>query len=109
MPPYRFAETISKVENPTLLNYGFLDGGFYYAADAVPNCKFFCTLNINAPDMWAMQRECIEKGEVDFVITRHYPLDRYSPRTNQYKLVDQTTFRFEGVDFTYYLYQKTTE
>lgn len=108
LPAYQFAEIIKTVENPKILNYGFLDGGFYYAADVEPTCKFFCTLNINAPDMWAMQRECIENGEVDFVITRHYTLNRYSPRADAYELVDQATFWFEGVDFTYYLYQKTT-
>jgi len=107
MPPYQFAKIINTVENPKILNYGFLDGGFYYTADVEPNCKFFCTLNINAPDMWAIQRECIENGDVDFVITRRYTLDRYTPDSSQYTCVDEATFPFEGVDFTYYLYQKT--
>jgi len=106
MPAYRFAQTIKTVENPTLLNYGFLDAGFYFAADVTPNCEFFCTLNINAPDMWAIQRECIENGDVDFVITRRYPLNRYSANSSNYTLVDEATMWFEGVDFTYYLYQK---
>ena len=106
MPPYQFAQTINQVENATILNYGFLDGGFYYAADVLPTCEFFCTLNINAPDMWTIQRSCIENGDVDFVITRKYPLNRYSVDTCQYTLVDQASFYFEGVDFTYYLYQK---
>lgn len=106
MPAYQFAQTINQVEDATLLNYGFLDGGFYYAADVLPTCEFFCTLNINAPDMWAIQRSCIENGDVDFVITRKYPLNRYSADASRYILVDQAAFYFEGVDFTYYLYQK---
>ncbi|MDD6200437.1 MAG: hypothetical protein PUB93_04120 [Firmicutes bacterium] len=106
LPPYRFAQTISQAEDAKILNFGFLDGGFYYAADVLPNCEFFCTLNINAPDMWQIQRECIENGEVDFVITRKYTLDRYIAGAGGFTLVDEATFRFEGVDFTYYLYQK---
>ncbi len=105
-PAYQFAETIASVEDPKILNYGFLDGGFYYAAGIQPSCKFFCTLNINAPDMWDTQRECINSGAVDFVITRKYPLSRYSVNSDLYTLVDETTFYFEGVDFTYYLYQR---
>lgn len=109
LPPYRFAETISQVEDARILNYGFLDGGFYYAADVLPSCEFFCTLNINAPEMWQIQRECVENGDVDFVITRKYTLDRYTAKADGFTLVDEATFRFEGVDFTYYLYQRNPE
>lgn len=105
-PAYQFAETINTVDDATILNYGFLDGGFYYAADVLPSCKFFCTLNINAPDMWASQRAIINNSEVDFVITRRYPLSRYSVNASGYQLVDEASFYFEGIDFTYYLYQK---
>ena len=105
-PAYRFAETIKTVENPTLLNFGFLDGGFYYAADVIPSCKFFCTLNINAPDMWYSQYDAINNGKVDFVITRQYPITSYNVDPSAYELVDETVFYFEGWDFTYYLYQK---
>lgn len=105
-PAYRFAQTINQVEDAKILNYGFLDGGFYYAAGVDPNCKFFCTLNIDAPDMWSSQREAINNGEVDFIITRRYPLSSYSANSSGYRLVDEASFYFEGVDFTYYLYQK---
>ncbi len=105
-PAYQFAETIRTVENPSLLNFGFLDGGFYYAAEIPPCCKFFCTLNIAAPDMWDTQRDCINNGQTDFVITRRYPLEQYGVNTTLYALVDEATFWFEGVDFTYYLYQR---
>lgn len=109
MPAYQFAETINQVENPKILNYGFLDGGFYYAADVQPNCRFFCTLNIQAPGMWETQRECINSGQVDFVITRKYTLDRYTVNSSGYTLVDEATFYFEGAEFTYYLYQKNPD
>ena len=109
LPAYQFAETINQVENPKILNYGFLDGGFYFAADVLPNCEFFCTLNINAPDMWEIQRECIQNGDVDFVITRRYTLDTYSAGSSGYELVDKAAFYFEGMEFTYYLYQRISD
>ncbi len=109
LPTYRFAETINKVDDPKILNYGFLDGGFYHAANVLPNCKFFCTLNIDAPDMWKAQQECIESGDLDFVITRYYTLDPYTVGKYGYTLVDEATFWFEGTEFTYYLYQKDAD
>ena len=57
--------------------------------------------------MWSSQRDAINNGDVDFVITRRYPLSSYSANARGYDLVDEATFYFEGVDFTYYLYQKT--
>lgn len=105
MPQYRFAEIMQTTENATLLNYGFLDGGFYYAADITPNCRFFCALNVNAPDMWSTQREYIEQGKVDYVVTRDAPLGNYALDSSRYACVDIAEQYFEGYVWTYYLYQ----
>ena len=70
LPQYKFKDYISKYENPTLLNYGFLDGGYYTVCDIVPNCKFFCSLNINLPEMTEMQDDYVNNGKVDFIVTR---------------------------------------
>ena len=105
MPQYQFAETINQVEDATVLNFGFLDGGFYYAADVQPTCKFFCTFNVSAPGMWQTQYEVINEKQVDFVITRKYELSHYNVKAANYTLVDTATLYFEGVDFVYYLYQ----
>lgn len=104
MPQYQFAETICQVEDATLLNYGFLDGGFYYAADVLPTNHFFCTLNISLSEMWQEHRETIRNGEVDFVVTRKYQLSDYGLGSG-YVCVQTATWYFEGTDFTYYLYQ----
>ncbi len=102
MPQYKFAEIIHTVDDPTLLNYGFLDGGFYYAADVVPNCRFFCNFNVAAPDMWETQWDMLWAGEFDFVVTRSY----YLPSTfSKYELVSIENMMFENIDFTYYLYR----
>ncbi len=101
MPQYQFAEIINTVEDPTLLNYGFLDGGFYYAAGVHPSCRFFCSFNVAAPDMWESQWDAMWAGELDFVVTRSYEL----PATfSKYEKVATANMIFEGIDFTYYLY-----
>ena len=47
-----------------------MDGGFYFAAQKNPSCKYFCELNIELDEMFAEQRRMIEMREVDFVVTR---------------------------------------
>ena len=106
MPQYQFAQIISQAEQPTLLNYGFLDGGFYYAADVLPTCRYFCTFNVLTPDMWQEQNRFVEDGLVEFVVTRQHRLSAYGLDTSHYQLVDTAQMMFEGIDFTYYLYQR---
>lgn len=105
IPQYRFADIISETEDATLLNFGFLDGGFYHAADVLPTCPFFCTFNVNAPGMWQTQYEYINEGKIDYVITRRYRLEQYNVDSSKYELVDMANLYFEGIDFTYYLYR----
>ncbi len=106
LPQYRFAQIISKEENPTLLNYGFLDGGFYFAADIVPECYFFCRLNVVAPGMFDIPRYYVNEADADFVVTRDKKLEEY-PNVNTYlfECVDQASVYFEGKTRTYYLYR----
>ncbi len=70
LPQYRFAEIINKTDSPTLLNYGFLDGGFYLAAGIIPDQKYFCRNNLDYPAMREAQRRCAEAGIPDFIVTR---------------------------------------
>lgn len=102
LPQYKFAEKIkqSGVENPTLLNYGFLDGGFYTVSGILPNCKFFCTLNIPLTEMNREQREAVRMGKVDFVVTRDKTLSTYN-----YRLISKEKFYLEGKVRVYYLYE----
>ena len=74
-PQFQFASYIrnSGIENPTLLNYGFIDQGFYLAAEISPINKYFCRVNIpyNAlPEMYDQQKELIDQKSVDFVVVR---------------------------------------
>lgn len=101
LPQYEFAKIISKSENATLLNYGFLDGGFYTTTGIIPNCRFFCNLNIELDEIMQTQNRFIKEGKVDFVVTLDAELE-----SEQYKCVAFSTFYFEGVDFKYFLYQR---
>lgn len=106
LPQYRFAKIINQKENATLLNYGFLDGGFYTTANIFPSCRFFCTLNMEElPEMMETQNEWLENGRVDFVVTRSVPLD-----SDRYRLVDECTYElWEGQPWTFYLYERIDE
>lgn len=104
---YRFAKTIQTVDDATLLNYGFLDGGFYFASGAKPACRYFCYFNINPPEMWEEQNACIQNGDTDFIVTRYYALEQYGVDTSKYQLVDEADHPFDqNTTFHYYLYQR---
>ena len=76
-PQFQFASYISQsgVENPTLLNYNFIDQGFYYAAGISPVNKYFCRVNIPysaLPEMYDEQKALIDNKRVDFVVVRMF-------------------------------------
>ena len=100
LPTYRFAKHIGKVENASLLNYRFLDGGFYHAANVLPATKFFCLLNANIPGMGSKQDDIVNTGAADFVVSRNKKIE-----SNFYKLIDETEYRHEDIMHKYYLYQ----
>lgn len=90
----------SGIDHPTLLNYGFLDGGFYTVADIVPQCRYFCYLNVGLPEIMEEQDRYIAEGRADFVITRNR-----TPDFPGYQEVGAWDFWFEGYVWDYHLYQ----
>ncbi len=105
MPQYRFAEIIRQSEEQSLLNYGFLDSGFYFAAGVLPEGLYFCTLNIDLTDMEASFQDSIRQGKTAFIVTRSKKLRN----AEQYQLIDEASLFFEGRPWTYYLYQRVGE
>lgn len=103
MPQYRFAEIIRQGEDRSLLNYGFLDGGFYFASESLPAQKYFCTLNNDLAEMNEAHRESIREGKTAFIVTR----SRGLKDSANYELVDEASMRFEGRNWEYYLYRRT--
>ena len=106
MPQYIFAEAINEIPDATLLNYWFLDGGFYYAAGVEPVNRYFCYFNLNPPELAREQQDLIRSGGVDFVVTRRNPLSEALREAGNYKLVRTANFWFDARYYDYYLYQK---
>lgn len=106
LPQYRFARIIAQEEDKTLLNYGFLDGGFYFAADVAPPVKYFCELNIRQPKMYIEQALYVRRAEVEFVVIRGDQYRAAMEDTPAYRCVAQAELFYEGKVRTYYLYQR---
>lgn len=102
MPQYQFKEIVQTVEEPTMLNYGFLDGGFYTVCGIVPSCRFFCYLNIPLGELGAAQDQALAEGAVDFVVTCEREID-----FPLYTLVAQSAYYSEGYPRTYRLYERS--
>lgn len=101
-PQYRFARIIRQSEDRSLLNYGFLDGGYYLAAESLPVTRFFCTLNNDLPEMNEELRSAISEGKTAFIVTR----GRELKNAGNYRLIDSCSMIFEGREWKYYLYER---
>lgn len=99
LPQYQFASIIGTDGSSTVLNYGFLDGGFYTASNTVPNCKVFCLLNINVEQLTQTQDSYVAQGICDYIVTRNEELD-----VENYSEIASTDFWFEHQVYTYRLY-----
>ncbi len=115
-PQYIFAKIINKVPDATLINYGFLDGGFYTAANITPRFKYFMLNNISYekfPEMWTEHRRYIVDCEATFVVFRmdedNEPENINFPGLHEnYSLVCEATMPYRnnsGLVFRYALYQ----
>ena len=105
---FRFAKTINQSGDATMLNYGFLDGGFYTASGLVPVTKYFCRINVADPAMMQAQNAIIRSKGVKFVVIRLNSGEKTANvayLTNNYKLIDSVSQIFENKRYTYLLYQ----
>ena len=117
-PQFAFAEIINSVPGATVLNYGFLDGGFYTAADVTPAFRFFMLNNIdyqNMPEMLDEQKRYILDREATFVIFRmnmdESPSGLQIPGLHEhYKLAALGSFPYRGTGlvFKYALFKLKT-
>lgn len=112
MPQFRFARRIQESQDESLLNYGFLDGGFYTVLDQVPEERAFCILNRNPDRMLAEQNTYVREGRSRFLVTwKAYEASEEELRelpvvSERYDLVDFLYFEFEGDSRTYALYER---
>lgn len=107
-PQFVFADYIKDYPGATLLEYDFMDQGFYTAAGIVPSEKFFCALNIDsAYDEARLSKEtAISEHRVDFVVTKNhfYNLDGYEPVASM-NYTGKDFNNYNGTD-AYYLYKR---
>ena len=105
---YKFAKIIHENNGKTLLNYGAIDGGFYMAANIIPNVKYFESINANVPGMDEFLEKKIKKRSFDYIVIRTYP--GYNPINDNikdnYDKVSVGKEINEGMEFKYYLYER---
>ena len=101
---YKFAEIMTEQNDPTLLEYGYLDGGFYTVADIVPNTWAYCKLNWNNKEMINDQKNTLKKCLVDYVVVRS-DVEIPTELTENYHLIAEHTQYRKDTLYTYYLYQ----
>ncbi len=112
MPQFKFAEKIQESSYRSILNYGFLDGGFYTVLGEVPDMRVFCIINRNQAELLEEQNNYVREGRTHFIVTwRAYPISREElmdiPVVSEYyELVDYLYFEFEGDLRTYALYER---
>ena len=107
MVQYKFATIINKTPNATLLNYNFLDGGFYTAAHIMPSGKYFHKPNFSHdefPDIMDEQNEFIHNRYIDFIIIRED--SNIPPILIGYQEIAHQDQYFDSSCYTYYLFQK---
>lgn len=111
---YQFANIINQYDNPTLLNYGFIDAGFYLTTNIVPNVKYFMKQNIpydKFPQIMDSQNRYIKEKQVMFIITRSKPQinpkDIKIPNLKEnYQLITSHEQYFEGRNVVYSLWKR---
>ena len=67
---YRFAAIVNQTPNATLLNYGFMDAGFYTACGIAPTVKYFHRTNVHLQEMLDEQNRYVAEGVTDYVVSR---------------------------------------
>lgn len=99
-------------EGSTLLNYGFLDSGFYFASKTLPNVPYFFRMNFTyeeLPNMYDAQKKYVEDGLCRYVVTRQKSGEDISDITkinpDYVEIYSATDIDgFHNIEMTYRLY-----
>ena len=67
---YQLAAVIRQTPDATLLNYGFMDAGFYTAAGIAPTVKYYHQTNVPLQEMYDQQARYVADGITDYVVSR---------------------------------------
>ena len=78
---YVLADIINQTEDPKILTYDIIDGGFYLASGVSPSNRFFTTMNFieNNEEAVEEQERLIAEGYFDYIVTYsdEYEWDNY--------------------------------
>ena len=101
----QFAQIMKADGGGTLLNYGFLDGGFYLSSGTLPSCRWFCRLNLNGFAAFEQPaRQLVEQGAFDFIVVREE--GPFGGMEAHYERVCTLYQEYEGTTFPYSLFRK---
>lgn len=112
MPQYRFAAQIEASNDTSVLNYAFLDGGFYTVLNQVPDVRCFCLLNVNIIENLTEQNSYVEQQLTQWIVSwKDYEMTEDEARqfpivSDYYDLVDYQYFPLEGEMRTYLLFKR---
>lgn len=102
-----FADLIK--ENKTILNYGFLDAGFYFTTRTIPSVYYFEKQNVSYKiykENMDEQNRYIKDKKIDYVIVKTNKAKKVPKLTENYKLVKTMSQQYEEKIIEYSLYQK---
>jgi len=114
---YKFSKIINEKENPKILNYGYLDGGFYTMTGVIPANKYFQKQNVSNdifPYIMDEQNELIRSKKIDFVITRKIMGKKDKQKYSPYLAINYSPIAFQNQyyeehKYTYTLWSKNPE
>lgn len=104
-----FADIISQNADPTLLNYGFLDGGFYTTTGTIPKHYFFMRNNISYkvfPKLMKEQRRYVKEKQPHYVIVRTPTSISYEVVKENYHEIKRHQQIFQGNPIEYILFER---
>ena len=67
---FKYAKIINEIKKAKILNYCFLDGGFYIASNTLPNTKYFEKQNAYIPEYESTINKMIKGKEFDYIIAQ---------------------------------------
>ena len=104
---YKYASIIGTKENSTLLNYGFLDGGFYMASNKIPNIRYFERQNGYMSDYEAFIKSEIDNKKIDYIVIMNYNKDEKGPGfiEEKYNLISSEMQEYENEKCYFLLYE----
>ena len=100
------AALVDGEEDPTLLNVGALDGGFYFAMGAHPPIEHFAMLNVNRDQCREAQKACLDEGRADYALTTDKTLAELEVGEN-YELLAELPAVYGGEHHMFRLYQRS--